>query len=127
MDHRLQQFFVAEHNSSFPSCSNAFWGEPLTHVACLDIFSRCRDISQCFWGQFFCILIENGLACLFQSSEECLFHFLQMIKAHKGIGVVTEVDVRSLHHLTIESPLITEILTGQSFVEKMIDVADTTP
>ena len=50
-----------------------------------------------------------------------------MVKAHKGIGVVTEVDLRILHYLTIEGTLVTDLLTGKSFVEEMIDGADTAP
>ena len=50
-----------------------------------------------------------------------------MVEAHEGVGVVTEVDIWILHHLTVECSLITELLTGQSFVEEMIDRADTAP
>ena len=65
MDNRLQQFLVAEHNRCFPSCGNAFWREPLTHVTCLDILRRRRYVCQCFRWQFLRILIEDSLAFLF--------------------------------------------------------------
>ena len=127
VDHRLQQFLVAEYNRGFPSCGNTLWGEPLTHVACLYILRRGRDISQRFRWQFLRILIEDSLTFLLQPLKEGLLHLLQMVKAHKGIGVVSEVDVRSFHHLTIEGSLVTELLTGEPFVEQMIDGADTAP
>ena len=127
VDHRLQQFLVAEHNRRFPSCGNAFRCEPLTHEASLNIFRRGRDIGEFLRWQFLRILIEDRLPFLFHPLEEHLLHLLQMVEAHEGVGVVTEVDIRILHHLTVEGSLVTDLLTGEPFVEEMIDGADTAP
>ena len=127
MDHRLQQFLVAEHNRRFPSCGNAFRCEPLTHEASLNIFRRGRDIGEFLRWQFLRILIEDRLPFLFHPLEEHLLHLLQMVEAHEGVGVVTEVDIGILHHLTVEGSFVTDLLTGESLVEEMIDGADTAP
>ena len=127
MDDGLQQFLITEHNSCSLSGGNPFGGEPLTHVTGLNILRRRRDIGQFFRRLLFGILIEDSLASLFQPSEECLFHFLQMIESNKGIGVVTECYVRVFCHLSVEGTLITELLTCQTFVEAVIDRTDPTP
>ena len=77
VDDSLQEPFVTEHDSRATTSSDALGREPLGDIAGLNVFRGSRDIGDLFGGHFVGILIEDGFARLFQTTEEHLLHLLQ--------------------------------------------------
>ena len=127
MDNRLEQSLVTEYDGSTPTCSDSFRGKPLGDIAGLDVLCGGRYEGYLLRRHFVDILIEDGLASLFQTTEEYLFHLLQKVEADEDIGVVVESQAFVGGHLTVERSFITKLLLGQSVVEGGVDVADMTP
>ena len=127
VDHGLQQTFVAEYDGGATTSRQALGREPLGDIAGLDILGGGRDEGHLLWGHLISILIEDGLACLFQATEEHLLYLLQQIEADEGVGVVLEREALVGGHLTVEGAFVAEILRGQLAVEGGVDIADMTP
>ena len=88
VDNCLQQALVAKHNGCFATIVNAIGTQPLADIACLDILGRSRNQVNVVWWHLVGILIEDGLALLLQSAEECLFYLLQQVETNKHISIV---------------------------------------
>ena len=127
VDDSLQEPFVTEHDGRATTSSDALGREPLGDIAGLDVFRGSRDIGDLFGGHLVGILIEDGFARLFQTTEEHLLHLLQQVEANEDIGIVIELQGLIGSHLTIEGPFVAELLGGQLRVVGMIDVTDMTP
>ena len=127
VDHGLQQAFVAEHDGGATTSSQALGREPLGDVSGLDVFGGGRDEGDVGRGRLDGILIEDGLARLFQATEEHLLYLLQQIEADEGVGVVLELEGFVFGHLTVEGAFVAEVLGGQLAIVGLVDIADMTP
>ena len=127
MDNGLEQGFVAEDDGRAASVGDALGGEPLADVTGLDVLRGGGDKGEVARRLLVGILIEDGLACLVEATEEGLLHLMEVVEADEGIGVVFELDVGIVDHLAVEGTLVGELAAGELVVEVAVDVADVAP
>ena len=127
MDNGLQQSFVAEHDGGAPSVGNALGCEPLADISRLDVLGGGGDEGDVAWRQLVSVLIEDGLACLVEATEEGLFYLMEVVEADEYVGIVFELNGLVGGHLSVEGALVGELLAGEALVVVAVDVADVAP
>ena len=127
MNNSLQQPLVTEYDGCVATIFYAVGVEPLAYVSCLNILGGCRDVIDMLRWNLIGILIEDGLALLFQSAEKSLFNLLQKVETNKHICIVFELDTLICNNLAIEGTFVGQLFLGQLGVELMINLANMTP